>query len=76
MYHREAAATTRVLVWFMLLSGLLLDGVNELVRDQGPAVVTLAVAVAVGLTPEMLPGYAGLTLLARAGLATRRRCGR
>ena len=72
-FHREAAATTRALVWFMLLSALVLIGVNELVRDQGPAVLTLAVAVAVGLTPEMLPVVVSSALARGSALLGRRR---
>jgi Mg2+-importing ATPase len=54
-FHREAAGVTGTLVRFMVLAAVAVLAVNELCRDRGPESAALAVAVAVGLTPEMLP---------------------
>ncbi|MGY1496600.1 magnesium-translocating P-type ATPase [Streptomyces sp. QTS52] len=69
-FDRSLRGVSRVLIRFMLLAPPLVLMASGALRGQGPETLPFAVAVAVGLTPEMLPVVVS-TCLARgaSGLA-------
>ncbi|MFE7166135.1 magnesium-translocating P-type ATPase [Streptomyces sp. NPDC057616] len=76
--RREASAFDRsvhgiswILIRFMLLTPPLVLMAGAALRDRGPETLPFAVAVAVGLTPEMLPVIVTLCLARGASLLAR-----
>ncbi|MEU8951771.1 magnesium-translocating P-type ATPase [Streptomyces sp. NPDC048489] len=70
---RSVASISSVLVRFMLLTPPLVLTANAALRGRGLETLPFAVAVAVGLTPEMLPVIVSTSLARSASLLARTR---
>jgi len=70
-FDRGAAAVTWLLVSFMLVCVPAVLAVNAAIRGDLPEALLFAVAVAVGLTPEMLPVVVTSALARGAGAVSR-----